>query len=101
MSPRLNGDPRFRITFLAGAREQLAGILHRAAQVGRLPECLSAARLINQRLRTHPRIFGDLVRTHSHARIDERRAGIAPFFAYYGVHKEQPEVFIREFRDLL
>jgi hypothetical protein len=60
-----------------------------------------AARLIDRRLRTDPRAYGDPIKIHSNARIDERRGGVAPLFVYYGVHQDQPEVFIREFRDLL
>jgi hypothetical protein len=40
-------------------------------------------------------------RTYPHARLDERRGAVAPLVVYYGVHDEQPEVIIREFRDLL
>jgi hypothetical protein len=35
------------------------------------------------------------------AQIEDRRAAVGPLVVYYGVHQDQPEVFIREFRDLL
>jgi hypothetical protein len=101
MSPRHNGDAYFRVTFLGLAKEQLTRIIRRRAQIGRVAEALSAARQIDRRLRTDPRDFGEPIRLRPHARIEERRAAVAPLVVYYGVHQDLPEVFIREFRDLL
>jgi hypothetical protein len=101
MSPRHNGDPRYRVEMSAAVAEQLQSILRRAADLGRFAEAAAAARRIHQRLRTDPRAFGDPAGHFAAAQLDLRRAAVAPLVVYYGVHRTVPQVVIREFRDLL
>jgi hypothetical protein len=101
MNPQRNGDARFRLTLMSAATTQLAAILRRAQAIGRRTDVIAAARRIDRRLRMDARSFGEPIKSHPDAQIDERRAAIAPLVVYYGVHLEQPEVFIREFRGLL
>ena len=50
MNPQRNGDPRFRITYVPQAKEQLRQIVRRAGQLGRMAELLAAARLVEYHL---------------------------------------------------
>jgi hypothetical protein len=101
MNPQRNGDPRFRITYLPQAKEQLLQIVRRAAILGRLTEIISAARLIHHRLQTNARAFGESTGGLAHARLDVRHAAVGPVVVYYGVHQDLQEVIVRGFRDLL
>jgi hypothetical protein len=101
MNPRHNGDPHFRVQMSAVVADQLRRILRRAAAVGRAADVVEAARQIRHHLRTRPREFGELTRHYPAAQLDLRRGAVGPLFVYYGVHRTQPQVFIREFRDSL
>ena len=47
-----------------------------------------------------PQSFGEPTRHYAAAQLDLRRGAVWPLVVYYGVHHTQPQVFIREFRDL-
>jgi hypothetical protein len=101
MNPQRNGDPRFRLTYLPQAKEQLRQIARHGAQLGRMAELVAAARLIERRLQTDPRIFGESTGSYRHAKLDARHAAVGPIVVHYAVHQEQPEVIIGGFVDLL
>jgi hypothetical protein len=85
----------------AAVADQLKAIYRCARAVGRAAEVAAAARQIHRRLRTDPRTFGEPTAHYAALRLDLRRAAVAPLVVYYGVHQAAPEVFVREFRDLL
>jgi hypothetical protein len=100
MNPRRNGAPRYRVQLAGRAADQLAEITRRAEGLGRMADIRAAYRLIMRRLRTTPREFGEAVAPLRAARIDLFTAALAPLVVHYGVHKDLPEVFVREFRAL-
>src|SRR6476659_3879480 len=101
MNPQRNGDPRFRISYLSKAKEQLRNVVRRAAQIGRLAEVIAAARAIRHRLQTDARVFGESTGALRLARLDVRHAAVGPVVVHYGVHEDEPEVFVSGFYDLL
>jgi hypothetical protein len=74
MNPQRNGDPRFRITYLPQAKEQLRHIVRHAVQLGKLAELVAAARMAEHRLQTDPRVFGEPTGSFRHAKLDLRHA---------------------------
>jgi len=100
MNPRHNGSPHFHVQMSGVAADQLKAIYRRARLSGREDAVITAARQIDHHLRTDARTFGEPINDYASAEIEYRQAAVAPLVVYYGVHLTQPEVFIKEFREM-
>lgn len=71
-----------------------------AAKTGIGEHFLSALRVIGERLRTDPLIFGEPQYRLPALKLSVRQAVVAPVVVDYAVHEERPIVFIRGFKVL-
>jgi hypothetical protein len=94
-----NGQPPSYEVSMSGETRAEVKRLHRAAvQAGTGQEFISAFKQILERLEKDPLIFGEPLYHLSALKLAVRKGAIAPLVVVYGVHDEQPQVFIRGFK---
>ncbi len=89
------GQPRFHVSILESAREDLRAITRLAIQVGQGKLIAAAVRQILTRLENDPREFGEPLYHHHSMEVTVYRGVVSPIYVDFGVHDEKPLVFFR------
>lgn len=87
--------PRFRVSMLEFAKEQLRDIAEAAAGSDSDSEVAAALRKMLRRLERDPREYGEPLFHYRESKMTVRCAALVPLYIVYGVHDEQPVVVIR------
>lgn len=96
MTSHGNGSPRVYVVRLSGkAREQVKQRLDEAVGTAGKKRLLVALRTIVERLQRQPHAFGEPLYRLPALRLQVYQAAVAPVSVVYGVHEDQPYVFIR------
>jgi hypothetical protein len=81
-------------------KKKLQELHQEATQAGTGPRFIEALRVIAQRLRTDPMVFGELQYRLPALKLSVRQAIVSPLVVDYAVHDERPLVFNRGFKVL-
>jgi ParE toxin of type II toxin-antitoxin system, parDE len=93
----LNGTsgPRFRVSMLEVAKEQLRDIAVAVAKSGSDSDVAAAFRNTLRSLELDPRELGEPLFHYRKLKMTVRCAALIPLYIVYAVHDEQPVVVIR------
>jgi hypothetical protein len=101
MTSHGNGSPRvYGVHFAGKAKEQVKQRLDDAVGIEGKKRLLAALRTIVERLQRQPHTFGEPLYRLPALRLMVYQAAVAPLIVVYGVHEEQPHVFIRSVQTL-
>ena len=85
----------YRVSAAGPAGDQLLAIITEATARGADAAVLAAIRRVRSRLRGDPRRYGEPRYTLREMRLQVFSMVVPPLYVEYGVHEEQPVVFIR------
>ena len=91
---------RYQVIASGPAKAALLDLVHKALRKGMHQAVLAAAKTIVERLETDPSGFGEPSHRLSALKLVIHAAIVPPLTVTYGVHEEQPLVFISEFKPL-
>ena len=91
------GKSQFRVVYSEKVRNQFLAIVKKAALAGLRKLVLDTAKAIHQNLQDQPREFGEILYHLEEAKLEVRLGVKAPLAVIFGVHEEQPVVFVKEF----
>jgi hypothetical protein len=91
---------RYKVTAPGPVKESLHDLMQKALQRGMYDAVVAAAKTIAQRLQADPLAFGDPTFRMSALKLLMHTVIVPPLVVTYGVHEEQPHVFIREIKPL-
>jgi hypothetical protein len=101
MSSHGNGQPkRYNVLASEHIKLNLEQLHEQSLEAGTSPAFMTALRQIGQRLQDDPSAFGEPLYRLPALRLQIRQAVILPLVVIYGVHEEEPLVFIRGFKVL-
>ena len=86
----------FKVIYLKKVRLAVSEIFERARNAGMQAEVSGLIQLIDERLRTQPREFGDPLATLVGLELDLFSRGVKPLIVYYGVHRNKRLVFVNK-----
>lgn len=94
-----NGQPvLYRVHLSEDNKTFLRELYGQYAATGSEKAFLQLLRRMYERLRRDPLTFGEPLYRLPALKLLIRQAAIAPLVVVYGVHEEQPHVFIRDFK---
>ena len=88
------GTPPFHVVYAQRCRENTRELLQRAAVKGRFAELAQVVRDINTRLEWIPLDFGEPLREHAQAGINEYIGVLPPLVVTYGVDQARRIVYV-------
>lgn len=96
-----NGQPPFyRVSMSGETKTEIRRFHRQAVEAGNGQQFLSAYRRICNQLKQSPKVFGEPLYHLPALKLAIRMGVIIPLVVVYGVHDEQPHVFIRGFEVL-
>jgi hypothetical protein len=93
-------NPSYRVIYSDQVQSEQIELYTRALQKGQGQEVLSAARIIDERLQSDPRNFGDPHYSLRQAKLEVFVRGVPPLLVYDAVHRTKPLVFVRKMEAL-
>jgi len=101
MSGQRNGESGpYRVGMSSETRTEVLHLHQEALEKGKGQPFLRAFRQIIERFRNDPRDFGEPLYRLPALHLQVRQAVILPLVVVFGVHEEEPLVFIRGFKVL-
>jgi hypothetical protein len=89
--------PPYRVVLSQTIRDDLRQLLLQAVWQGVGPQALQSARVIADRLRDEPTLFGEPLYRLAGQPFQVRLGAVRPLTVSYAVHAEQPLVLVIEF----
>jgi hypothetical protein len=85
----------YRIIISEKIKKAIRKDYRQAVQAGRGQKYLASLRTIYDRLQNDPKNFGETLFRHPALKLIVLKAVVAPIAVIYGVHEDQPLVFVR------